>query len=126
MVELWGILMEVYAMATTPEYAAEVSEQIGRFHPIHTKKMFGGVGIFSAESGNMFALITADDILHFKVDDSNRADYEAVESAQFFSMPYFMLPEGVLEDETALGTWVRKSADIAARTPPKKPRKKKS
>ncbi len=112
-------------MATTPEYAAEVAEMIGRFHPINTKKMFGGVGIFSAESGNMFALITSEDLLHFKVDDSNRADYEAAGSEQFATMPYFMLPEGILEDESELGEWVRKSAEIAARQPPKKKRKKK-
>lgn len=111
-------------MATTPEYAAEVAEKIGRFHPLNTRKMFGGVGIFSAESGNIFALITSQDVLHFKVDDTNRADYEAAGSEQFMKMPYFTLPEGVLDDESELGEWVRKSAEIAARAPKKKRKKK--
>ena len=112
-------------MATTPEVAAEVCRQIGRFHPIHHRKMFGGVGIFSEESGNMFALISSDDVVYFKVDDTNRAEYEAAGAAQFHRMPYFQIPDDVLNDEKGeLRAWVIKSADIAARAPAKKKKKK--
>ena len=113
-------------MATTPEFAKEVCTQIGRFHPIHSRKMFGGVGIFSEESGNMFVLISSDDIVYMKVDDTNRADYEQVNASRFHRMPYFQLPESILNDnEGELRGWVIKSADVASRAPAKKKKKKK-
>lgn len=113
-------------MATTPELAEEVCTLIGRFHPIRSKKMFGGVGIFSEESGNMFALISSDDVVYFKVDDTNRAEYEVVNAARFHRMPYFQLPDSILNDDAGdLRDWVLKSADVASRAPAKKKKKKK-
>lgn len=112
-------------MATSPELAEEICALIGRYHPLRPKKMFGGVGIFSEESGNMFAIISSDNILYFKVDDTNRADYEQVEAEQFHRMPYFQLPESLLnDDEGELRDWVIKSAAVAGRTLAKKKKKK--
>ncbi|MFK7805443.1 MAG: TfoX/Sxy family protein [Anaerolineae bacterium] len=114
-------------MATTPALAEEICTLIGRFHPIRSRKMFGGVGIFSEESGNMFVLISSDDVVYFKVDDTNRAEYEKVDAARFHRMPYFKPPDSVLNDDNGeLRDWVLKSADIASRAPAKKKKKKKS
>ena len=62
--------------------------------------MFGGVGIFIDEG--MFALITSDDLFHFKVDDSNRAAYETAGMPRFGRMPYYQVPEEVQESEDEL------------------------
>ena len=113
-------------MPTTPEFAEQVCGQIGRYHPIHSRKMFGGIGIFSEESGNMFALISSDDVVYMKVDDTNRAEYDQMGAAQFHRMPYFQLGQSILEeDDEQLRILVEKSADVAARAPAKKKKKKK-
>ncbi|MEM8861321.1 MAG: TfoX/Sxy family protein [Chloroflexota bacterium] len=113
-------------MATTPEFAEQVCGQIGRYHPIRSRKMFGGVGIFSEESGNMFALISSDDVVYMKVDNTNRAEYEQMGAAQFHRMPYFELGGLILvEDDEQLRTLVEMSVGVAARAPAKKKKKKK-
>ena len=61
-------------MSISPSFRAYVLEQLGRgLRGVRGKAMFGGVGIYAEEV--FFALI-ADDALYFKVDDSNRIDFE--------------------------------------------------
>lgn len=113
-------------MATTPEFADQICRQIGRYHPIRSRKMFGGIGIFSEESGNMFALISSDDNVYMKVDQTNRAEYEQTGAAQFHRMPYFQLDEAIInEDDERLRILVQQSAEVAARAPAKKKKSKK-
>ena len=64
--------------------------------------MFGGIGLYSGEC--FFGIVAADE-LFFKVDDSNRAAYEAAGSEPFrpvadrpVSMSYWRVPIEVLED----------------------------
>jgi len=45
--------------------------------------MFGGVGIYA---GQLFFALIADDTLYFKVDDSNRSDFERLAMRPF--QPY--------------------------------------
>lgn len=70
----------------------------------------------------MFGLISSDDVLYLKVDEDNRADYEAADMPQFMNMPYFQLPVDVLEDDDKLRKWTSKAVEIGIRT--KKPKKK--
>lgn len=109
---------------TSPAVQAAIQKALGPLHPIRMKKMFGGVGIFSAESGNIFALISSRDVLYFKVDKSNRNDYESIGMEQFHNMPYFKVPEAVLSDDEQLRAWLAKSTDIAARSKKKKRKSK--
>jgi DNA transformation protein len=89
-----------------------------------SRAMFGGWGIFN--EGRMFALI-AGNTLYFKVDDSNRADYEAAGSERFAPMPYYEVPADVLEDESALRGWLDAALKVAhSQPPPKKRRKRKA
>ncbi|HFC11419.1 MAG TPA: TfoX family protein [Anaerolineae bacterium] len=83
------------------------------------------MGIYSAESGNIFALISSKDILYFKVDAALRREYEAAEMPQFMHMPYFKVPESVLSDDDELRVWLAKSTAVAARAKKKKSPKKK-
>jgi len=100
-------------MATTPEYRDYILDLLQPIYPIHDRKMFGGVGLFIEEG--MFALITSDDILHFKVDDQNRADYETAAMPQFARMPYYQVPLEVMESPDDLRLWMGKSMEAARR-----------
>jgi DNA transformation protein len=81
--------------------------------------MFGGAGLYF--DGLFFALI-ADDILYFKVDDSNRPDYEAAGMGPFRPFPdkstvmrYYEVPIEVLENRDALREWAEKARRVAER-----------
>ena len=103
-------------MAVTPSYQSFVIEQLERVASITSKSMFGGVGLYA--DGLFFALI-GNDRLFFKVDDSNRPDFEAAEMEPFRpygderAMKYYEVPIAVLEDADALQTWAKKAIDVA-------------
>ena len=75
------------------------------------KKMFGGYGLF--ESKVMFALVSPKGGLYFKVDDSNRDQYEQADSPQHMRMPYFQVPDNVWAEEELLRQWAKQSIIIA-------------
>jgi DNA transformation protein and related proteins len=97
-----------------------ILEQLGRsVRDIRARNMFGGVGIYGKEF--FFALID-DDTLYFKVDESNRPDYEARGMGPFQpygedgeTMGYYRVPEDLLEDAEVLGQWAEKAIDVARR-----------
>ena len=60
-------------MAVSPGFIDFVVEQLEGCGPIVTKRMFGGVGIYSSDT--FFAIID-NDILYLKVDDTTRKDFE--------------------------------------------------
>ncbi len=112
-------------MAISPGYRDFVIEQLKHVGSITSKSMFGGVGLYA--EGYYFALI-GDDRLYFKVDDSNRPDFEAAEMEPFRpygderAMQYYEVPIEVLEDVDALQRWAAKAIAVARRA---KQRKKK-
>lgn len=113
-------------MAITAEYRAHVEERLGVVAPITTKSMFGGLGIYS--NGLFFAL--ADDgHLYFKVDDTNRGDFEAAGTGPFIPwdgakpMGYYELPDGLLDHPTDLAVWIDKALGVAERAALKKKRR---
>ena len=95
-----------------------MEDVLGQFPGMTSRPMFGGWGIY--RNGWFFALIDNNQ-LYFKVDDSTRADYEAVGSHQFTytkqgkSMPmaYWLLPESVIEDKELLRQFVDKAVAVA-------------
>lgn len=93
------------------EFAAELVEELDSLGAVSWRKMFGGAGVFV--DGSMFALIDSDARLHLKVDDSNRAQFEAAGSEKHGRMPYYSVPADVLEDDAVLLEWARGSAAIA-------------
>lgn len=105
-------------MATSPEFHEYVVDLLRPYYPITTRKMFGGVGIY-CEYG-MFALITSEDELYFKVDDVNRGRFEAAETSQFMRMPYYQLPLELMDAPDELGSWINESIEVARRSPKKK------
>ena len=109
-------------MAVTPGFADFVVEQLDGCGPIVTKRMFGGVGIYS---GDIFFAIIDNDVLYLKTDDSTRKDFEAAGSEPFRAPPrapqqagetmmYYSVPVSVLEDADELAAWGRKAITVAA------------
>ncbi len=99
------------------EKATAVKQALLPMGEVTSKKMFGGIGIFL--EGLMFAKITGDGLLFFRVDDSNRADYEALGKGQFHSgskkkgMPYYEVPEQVIADEDQFLAWAKTAHGVA-------------
>lgn len=100
-------------MAVSESYKDYVLDQLEPMGYVTIKKMFGGAGIYF--DGLIFGLL-ADDVLYFKVDDSNRSDYEQAGMEQFkpfddkpMVMPYYEVPIDVLEDRHTLLEWARKA-----------------
>jgi DNA transformation protein and related proteins len=106
-------------MKVSPAYRDFVLEQLRHATPVTAKSMFGGVGIY-AEDG--FFAVIADDRLYFKVDATNRPDFES-EGMQPFTpypdrnvtMSYYEVPVSVLEDVDQLRAWARRSIAVARR-----------
>jgi DNA transformation protein len=106
-------------MAVTDDYLQFVLEQLHGLGHIVARRMFGGVGLY--HEARFFGIITRD-ILYFKVDDSNRPDFEARGMDRFrpypnkplLSMTYYEVPADILEDADECATWARKSVAIAA------------
>src|SRR5471030_159726 len=99
-------------MPVSPSFRTFVIDQLSRVaSPIRAKSMFGGLGIYS---GELFFALVADDELHLKVGDSNRADFEALGIGPFRpfggdeTMQYYPVPGDVLDDAEALRGWVDK------------------
>ncbi len=106
-------------MAVSAEYREFVSEQLEPLGPVRIRNMFGGAGVYLGDL--MFGLI-AGETLFFKVDDRNRADYEAEEMGPFVyeppsgkavAMSYYELPERLYDDADELVAWARKALDAA-------------
>jgi DNA transformation protein len=105
-------------MAVTDEFLQYVLGQLSALGGLATRRMFGAVGLYC--DGAFFGLI-AGDVLHFKVGESNRADYEARGMARFrpfpdrpeASMGYYEVPADVLEDQEECVLWAQRSAIVA-------------
>ncbi|MBI3379134.1 TfoX/Sxy family protein [Candidatus Gottesmanbacteria bacterium] len=96
-----------------------VTEVLGGVDGITARAMFGGYGIYRHDI--FFALI-ADGVLYFKINDTNRKDFQNYGSKQFIyispkgkkmMMDYYELPSEVMEDTDLVKDWVEKSYQIA-------------
>ena len=113
-------------MGVSEEFRAFVHEQLADIDSVLARSMFGGVGLYA---GGVFFGILAANTLFLKVDDSNRAQYEAEGMSAFqpfsdkpMTMSYHQVPARVLEDADELTTWVQASIRVATRAKPRKAR----
>jgi len=96
-----------------------IVDQLSRVVPqLRARAMFGGVGIYA---GQLFFALVADDTLYFKVDDSNRPEFERLGMRPFQPygesgevMQYYQVPAELLEDPEALRSWAEKAIAVAA------------
>jgi DNA transformation protein and related proteins len=112
-------------MPVSDDYLAYVVDQLTCLGRVESKRMFGGVGIYFKD---LFFAIIAEDVLYFKVDDSNRPDYEAAGMEPFRPfedktavMSYYEVPIDILENRHRLRDWAQKALTVARA---KKTRKK--
>lgn len=105
-------------MPVSESFRAFVLDQLEGLGGVHARAMFGGVGLYA---GDLFIGIIAADTLYFKVDDTNRAAYEAAGMSAFKPYPdrsetmaYYQVPAGVLEDADELVAWARRACRVAA------------
>ncbi|MFQ5586979.1 MAG: TfoX/Sxy family protein [Thermodesulfobacteriota bacterium] len=106
-------------MAVSSEYIEYILDQLASAGPVTARRMFGGAGLF--HEGLFFALIS-DDTLYFKVDDSNRPDFETAGMGPFrpfgeksYAMSYYEVPIEVVEEGDTLTVWAEKALDVARR-----------
>jgi DNA transformation protein and related proteins len=116
-------------MAASPEYRDWVLEQLRDAGTVTARAMFGGYGIYL--EGLIIALI-AGDTLFFKVDDSNRPDFEAMGMGPFQpygegteTMQYYEVPADILENRERLVEWAHRALDVSRRAKTKPQKRKK-
>jgi DNA transformation protein and related proteins len=105
-------------MSVSNGFRSFALEQLQRTVPgVRARSMFGGVGIYA---GDLFFGLMDDDVLYFKVGDSNRGLYETRGMGAFRPageggevMQYYEVPVDVLEDVEVLGSWVEASVAAA-------------
>jgi len=107
-------------MAVSASFRTFILDQLSRVvSKVRARAMFGGVGIYA---GDLFFALIADDTLYFKVDDSNRPDFEQRRMKPFQpygegseTMQYYQVPADLLDDPEALRPWAEKSIAAAAK-----------
>jgi DNA transformation protein and related proteins len=103
--------------------SALLDRVLSRLAPIgepRGRAMFGGWGIYLDD---VFMGLVAYDALYFKVDDGNRADYEAAGVGPFtytghakpIEMSYWEVPSDVIADPDRLQAWATKALAAARR-----------
>ncbi|PYO87781.1 MAG: competence protein TfoX [Gemmatimonadetes bacterium] len=107
-------------MPSSASFRDFVLDQLRRVVPrVRARSMFGGFGIYA---GELFFALIANDTVYFKVDDSNRPDFEKLGMKPFQpygegseAMKYYQVPEDLLEDPEGLRPWAEKSIAVAAK-----------
>lgn len=108
-------------MAVSDSYLTFVLEQLEAVRGLMTKRMFGGVGIYS---GEVFFAVIDNDTLFFKVDEALAGRYRARGMPPFAPIPgqkpmmgYYQVPPDVLEDATMLVAWAKESMAVRQHRP---------
>jgi len=105
-------------MTVQPQYLEYILEQLGGLTGVTSRRMFGGVGLYS---GELFFGLIDDDTLFFKTDATNSAGYTARNMPRFMPpmdrpmgpMGYHQVPADIIEDAELLVSWARQSVAVA-------------
>jgi DNA transformation protein and related proteins len=116
-------------MAGGGSFGTFLQDQLASIGHVTLRRMFGGAGVYC--DGLMFGLVS-DDTLYFRVDDGNRASFEAEGSAPLayeakgrtIVLPYWRVPERLFDEPEEMIAWARgalaAARRVAARKKPKK------
>jgi DNA transformation protein len=116
-------------MAVSADFLGHLDELLADLGRLQVKKMFGGASL--SVDGVAFALVFGE-TLYLKVDDDNRAAFEAQGCAPFEytfkdgrtgTLGYWTLPEQALDDSDEAVRWARLGLEAAWRA--RKPKTKK-
>lgn len=110
-------------MAVSESFLTFVIEQLDAVREVSSKRMFGGVGLYSLDT---FFAILDNDTVFFKVDEVTVVRYRRRRMPPFRPMPdkpamtgYYQVPADVLEDRDALGQWAAEAIEVGRRAPTK-------
>lgn len=103
-------------MPTSPEYAAYILDQLSGAGVITNRKMFGGVGVYI--DGIFCAIISSSNTFYLRVGPNNIEDYKQAGMQKFpggkgAGMPYYEVPEDVVEDSSTLDEWAHRAKEEA-------------
>ncbi|MCW2118057.1 TfoX/Sxy family protein [Flavobacterium sp. 7A] len=103
-------------MAASTDYLDFILDQLSNWKTIHSKRMFGCVGLYTDDL--MFGIVSKE-VLYFKVDESNKADYLAAgsEALKLFKnnsvvASFYEVPIEILEDANQVIAWAKVSLEI--------------
>jgi DNA transformation protein len=106
--------------ASTPKdaFAAHCAELLSGAGPVRVKRMFGGHGLYVDD---LFVALIASDVLYLKVDDANRAAFQAAGSQPFvytagqrpMTMSYWSAPDEAMDSPALMLPWVRLALQAA-------------
>jgi len=106
-------------MAVNESFLEFVREKLSELEGLNIRKMFGGAGVFM--DGKMFGIIHEASFF-LKADEDLGRDFMEMGMDRFqpykdrkMKMPYFEVPEEILEDNEELASWARRSIEIASR-----------
>lgn len=115
-------------MRVSASFRDFVLDQLADVSGLRARAMFGGVGLYAED---LFFGIVAADVLYFKVDGTNRREYETAGSLPFkpyadraMTMPYYHVPIVVLEDAITLSEWAARAVAVAKTANAAKPGKR--
>lgn len=104
-------------MAVSDEQVEMVRDLFAGVGPITTRKMFGGLGIYS--DGTIFAVMMSDGTLRLKgagemagvfdAEGWERWTYTREDSDKLASMPYWTVPDALLDDPEAASDYARRA-----------------
>lgn len=120
-------------MAHSNEFIKYLLELLEHSGDITADPMFGGYGLFfnSQIYGKIMFALVADDVLYFKTDDKNRAEFEGrgldafkyERSGKTLSMSYHEAPGETLDDADEMALWANTAIEAAKRNAARKPTK---
>ncbi|GAB2876430.1 TfoX/Sxy family protein [Uliginosibacterium flavum] len=107
-------------MSVSADYIAYLTELFAPLGRIRSKRMFGGAGLYCDE---LFFAIVIDDVLYLKVDEHNRAQFEAEGLEPFryeakgklAQMNYYRAPDEALDSPALMHPWARSALAAALR-----------
>jgi DNA transformation protein len=115
-------------MAVSESFLTFVLEQLAAVRDVSTKRMFGGVGLYSVDT---FFAILDNDTVFFKVDEATARRYRRRKMPAFRPMPdkppmtgYYQVPADVLEDQDAIAEWAAEAIEVGRRAPKRSAKKK--
>lgn len=110
-------------MKLTPYVEYLLNDAFSELENVTVKNMFGGYGFYL--DGKIFGFTLNDDTLVFKANDDTKKKFEERGSQQFIyeghknkgpvAMPYWSVPEEIIDDKTELAAWVRESASSSSK-----------
>jgi DNA transformation protein and related proteins len=105
-------------MPVSPEFSDYIADLFADFGSVRVRRMFGGAGIFHNDV--MIGLV-ADGTIYLRTDEGTASDFAAEGSAPFtyhgkskpIVMPYWTLPERLMDDPGELADWAQRAYQAA-------------